>query len=405
LRRDLDKVSFAFPSPISKAAANRLEHLIQRLDDAILPRLRDVATPQIVVLFGATGCGKSIVLNTLSRCAAVPTGVIRPTTRRPVMAATRADLDCLAGHPVRTMVTPVAAPAALTGRAVVELPDSGFAERADQPALGRLIRLADLRIAVTSASRYGDGTLWELLLGSDAETRPHGLIVNRVASRDSETIRVDLTERLGGLPTEDPRAVIVHESDVLEQCLSEDDGTHLDEWLDELAESASGGGTGIGPAEAEWWSDVEAGIGRDVAALARAADRCSDEAEGLRAALDTAWQSIKVSEAALLSARTSIHANGGGPSAQHDKTGGEPGGVAAPAATGHIAKDQTIDQGAGPDSVPGSGLATDPGPGSATAGEAGSGVALEVASGSDAGAPPGPDASLDSGHRPPGSVP
>ncbi|MDR1152330.1 MAG: hypothetical protein LBK72_07640, partial [Bifidobacteriaceae bacterium] len=74
LRDDMARVRFALPSPTSAAGAERAGRLIERLDDAVLPRLRLTLPPQIVVLFGATGCGKSVIANTLTRSASVEVG-------------------------------------------------------------------------------------------------------------------------------------------------------------------------------------------------------------------------------------------------------------------------------------------------------------------------------------------
>ncbi|MDR1426384.1 MAG: hypothetical protein LBJ08_01310, partial [Bifidobacteriaceae bacterium] len=123
LRADLTRVAFILPSPASSTASERLRRLTERLDDSILPRLRPTLIPQIVALFGATGCGKSVIANTLSRSHAMDVGVLRPTTTRPVMAARQEEIDALAGHPVRALAAVECAPDCPEGRAVIEVPD------------------------------------------------------------------------------------------------------------------------------------------------------------------------------------------------------------------------------------------------------------------------------------------
>jgi hypothetical protein len=296
------RVRFALPSPSSVAGAERVSRLIERLDDAVLPRLRLAVTPQIVVLFGATGCGKSVIANTLTRSTCLAVGAVRPTTRHPVLVACQTDIDALVSHPVRAMSTPAVASTARPGRVIVELPDLDLADRADRTASRRLLRLADLRIAVTSAARYGDAVGWEVLLNPDDAIRAHGLIVNRVAPRDADVIRTDLTERLDALPYDNPRAVIVQELSSHEPRLADDDGAHLDRWMAGLASGADS----TGEVPGDWWRSTVDAIRADLKFLIDTVHRGADDAEVLSLALDEAWHSIKAAEAALLAARTAV---------------------------------------------------------------------------------------------------
>jgi hypothetical protein len=220
-----------------------------------------------------------------------------------VLAACQSDIDALVSHPVRALSTPVATPQARPGRVIVELPDHYLIDRGDKAARHRLLRLADLRIVVTSAARYGDAALWEILLNPDDAIRAHGLIVNRVAPRDADVIRTDLTERLDALPYDNPRAVIVQELPSHEASLADDDGAHLERWMADLAAPTA---DGSGEVSGDWWRATVEAIREDLAFLAETVRRGTDEAVALSAALDEAWRSIKAAEAALLAARTSV---------------------------------------------------------------------------------------------------
>src|SRR3954470_2095651 len=59
--------------------------VLDQLDDYLLPRLRDPGAPVLVVVGGSTGAGKSTVVNSLVGAAVSPSGVLRPTTRWPVL--------------------------------------------------------------------------------------------------------------------------------------------------------------------------------------------------------------------------------------------------------------------------------------------------------------------------------
>ncbi|MFZ1285676.1 MAG: GTPase domain-containing protein, partial [Candidatus Phosphoribacter sp.] len=68
------------------AAANktRIELLLQ-LDDYVLPRLRSLDAPLLAVVGGSTGAGKSTLVNSLVGAVVSKSGVLRPTTRSPVL--------------------------------------------------------------------------------------------------------------------------------------------------------------------------------------------------------------------------------------------------------------------------------------------------------------------------------
>src|SRR4051794_19833861 len=59
--------------------------VLDQLDDYLLPRLRDPGAPVLVVVGGSTGAGKSTVVNSLVGAEVSQPGVLRPTTRWPVL--------------------------------------------------------------------------------------------------------------------------------------------------------------------------------------------------------------------------------------------------------------------------------------------------------------------------------
>ncbi|WP_311765450.1 dynamin family protein [Streptomyces zingiberis] len=76
-----------FPLAIPGAVRARQDRaeLLAQLDDYLFPRLRDPEAPLLAVVGGSTGAGKSTLVNSLvGRCVS-PAGVLRPTTRTPVL--------------------------------------------------------------------------------------------------------------------------------------------------------------------------------------------------------------------------------------------------------------------------------------------------------------------------------
>jgi len=61
------------------------EHIIEQLEDYIIPRLTEIDAPLLVVVGGSTGAGKSTLVNTLVGSRVTVPGLLRPTTRSPVL--------------------------------------------------------------------------------------------------------------------------------------------------------------------------------------------------------------------------------------------------------------------------------------------------------------------------------
>src|SRR3712207_847241 len=73
--------------------ARRLRReLVDQIDDYLLPRLRGMDAPLLMVVGGSTGAGKSTLVNSLLGEPVSPAGVLRPTTRAPVLACHPADV-------------------------------------------------------------------------------------------------------------------------------------------------------------------------------------------------------------------------------------------------------------------------------------------------------------------------
>ncbi|MFI6350188.1 dynamin family protein [Streptomyces sp. NPDC050560] len=222
-----DRVAAArFPLPLAgapRARANRAE-LLAQLDDYLLPRLTTPAAPLLAVVGGSTGAGKSTLVNSLAGRRVSEAGVLRPTTRTPVLvchpddrhwfADTRILPDLIrewgpgtdtegptaastatgrgtgtrllragrgtaapigaAGGPGRTAAgrrppsdTPVlrleTAPALPRGLALLDAPDIDSLVSGNRVLAAELVCAADIWIMVTTAARYADAVPWHLL--------------------------------------------------------------------------------------------------------------------------------------------------------------------------------------------------------------------------------------------------
>jgi hypothetical protein len=86
LRDGLAAVRLDLAVPGADEARRARDDLIAQVDDYLLPRLGQMDAPALIVVGGSTGAGKSTLLNSLVGSIVSPAGVLRPTTRAPVLA-------------------------------------------------------------------------------------------------------------------------------------------------------------------------------------------------------------------------------------------------------------------------------------------------------------------------------
>ena len=85
LRAEIARASLPFDLAGAAEVRQERELLLHRLDGYVLPRLRRMDAPLLVVIGGSTGAGKSTLTNSLVGVPVSPAGVLRPTTRSPVL--------------------------------------------------------------------------------------------------------------------------------------------------------------------------------------------------------------------------------------------------------------------------------------------------------------------------------
>src|SRR5215212_7671163 len=81
----LRDVELTFPVPDLAAAVHARTELVAQIDDYLLPRLQRMEAPLLMVVGGSTGAGKSTLVNSLVGKEVSAPGVLRPTTRSPVL--------------------------------------------------------------------------------------------------------------------------------------------------------------------------------------------------------------------------------------------------------------------------------------------------------------------------------
>lgn len=172
------------------------ERLLDQLDNHLIPRLQELTAPALVVLAGPTGSGKSTVVNSIACAQVSPAGVLRPTTRQPVLVHHPADVDVLAKHPLLVSVEVKASEHIPRGIILVDAPDMDSISADNRKMSHRLLEAADLWLFLTTAHRYGDAIPWQHLYNAKERGASVALILNRVGVNEAATVRTDLTGRL-----------------------------------------------------------------------------------------------------------------------------------------------------------------------------------------------------------------
>ncbi|GGM10394.1 ABC transporter [Dactylosporangium sucinum] len=219
LRDTVRAVRFALPLPSAERAGTVAKGMVGQLDDYLLPRLDRLDAPLLVVVGGSTGAGKSTLVNSLVRTPVSPAGVLRPTTRAPVLVCHPADMTWFSqANLLPTLMRTsgpssdprslqvVSAPALSPGLAFLDAPDIDSVVDANRQLAGQLLAAADLWLFVTTAARYADAVPWGMLRTARNRGTAVALVLDRVpgggaADEIAPHLKSMLQEHdLGGVP-------------------------------------------------------------------------------------------------------------------------------------------------------------------------------------------------------------
>jgi energy-coupling factor transporter ATP-binding protein EcfA2 len=199
LRKRIAAIPLVLDIPGADQVTAERVKLLSEIDDYLLPRVRQSAAPILVALVGSTGAGKSTLVNSIVGAQVSLTGVRRPTTNSPVLACHPDDIGWFAenmflptlprvrqqglGRPGQDGLLVLAASEGMTkGIALLDTPDIDSVVRAHHDFAYQFLDASDLWLFMTSANRYADAPVWEILQHARERGAALGVILSRVPS-------------------------------------------------------------------------------------------------------------------------------------------------------------------------------------------------------------------------------
>jgi energy-coupling factor transporter ATP-binding protein EcfA2 len=235
--------------PRSEEERAILAEMVDQLEDYVIPRVLSSDAPMLAVVGGSTGAGKSTLVNSLVGRRVTEPGLLRPTTRSPVLVHNPADADWFRQDQVlpdlervdRPTNDPgalqlVAADSVPAGLAIVDAPDIDSVEAQNRTLAGQLLAAADLWLFVTSAARYADQVPWDFLRRAAERSAAVAIVLDRTPDEAVETVAAHLARMLASRGLKDSPLFIVTERQVDEEGLLPPHAVvEVKRWLESLA--------------------------------------------------------------------------------------------------------------------------------------------------------------------------
>jgi len=253
LREVLLEAELPLDLPGAEVSRSSRHEMVDQLEDYVLPRLSQIDAPLLTVVGGSTGAGKSTLVNSLVGARVTEPGVLRPTTRSPVLVHNPADVDWFGkdrilpdlarttgstGDPgALQLVSSEAVPA---GLAILDAPDIDSVEKRNRTLAAQLLAAADLWLFVTSAARYADQVPWDLLKAAAERSAAVAVVLDRTPPEAVEEVSGHLARMLTSRGLRDSLLFTVIEGTVSEEgLLPPESVAEIRAWLHTLAADAN----------------------------------------------------------------------------------------------------------------------------------------------------------------------
>ncbi len=253
LRSPIVTVPLILEAPGVQEARAERRKLLSQIDDYLLPRLRQSGAPILVALVGSTGAGKSTLMNSLVGMQVSATGIRRPTTNSPVLACHPSDAHWFAENvflptlprvrqqglamPGRDGLLVLAASEGMPrGIALLDTPDIDSVVQAHREFAHQFLDASDLWLFMTSARRYADAAVWELLQDGRDRGAALGVVLSRVPPAAAPQVIAHFDAMLEANGLTDMQRFVIAETVVTDAHLPAEVAGPVRHWLEDTAE-------------------------------------------------------------------------------------------------------------------------------------------------------------------------
>ncbi|MCW2751686.1 MAG: transporter [Aeromicrobium sp.] len=224
---DVRVAPLALDVPGAEDARRIQAEIVNQLSDYVLPRLLQLEGPLLAVVGGSTGAGKSTLVNSIIGERVTESGVLRPTTRSPVLVHHPDDAAWFQPDRILPELPRTTVPSNDTyalrlavsdkiprGLAVLDAPDVDSIDQGNRELAAQLLAAADLWLFVTSAARYSDQVPWDYLRMASERSTSVAVVLDRTSADAVTEVRGHLARMMTSRGLSDSPLFTVPESGV-----------------------------------------------------------------------------------------------------------------------------------------------------------------------------------------------
>jgi energy-coupling factor transporter ATP-binding protein EcfA2 len=252
LRQPIVAAPLLLEVPGVEEARSERRKLLSQIDDYLLPRLRESGSPVLVALVGSTGAGKSTLVNSIVGSQVSNTGVRRPTTNSPVLACHPDEMGWFAENVFLPTVPRVrqeglarsgrdgllvlaASEGMPKGLALLDTPDIDSVVEAHREFAHQFLDASDLWLFMTTANRYADAAVWELLQHARDRGASLGIVLSRVPSAAGDQLVGHFDAMLAANGLGDNDRFVINETVLVDGKLPAEVAGPVQQWLADTA--------------------------------------------------------------------------------------------------------------------------------------------------------------------------